>query len=195
MSAKGPRSTGREAVWAAIREMKTFTVSDLNRKTGEHKETIRDYLKGLCAAGILEIIGKTASLSGHPGAFQRFSYRLSNDVGVDAPRVRRDGTILPEMGRDRLWRVMRIQKEFSITDLVVLASLEEAPIAESEAGFYCLCLARAGYLYEIEPNKRYRFLPSTYTGPKAPMVRRVREVVDANTGEVKWSGDAREERP
>jgi len=90
---------------------------------------------------------------------------------------------------------MRILKEFSVTDLVVQASLPEAPVAASEAAFYCLNLARAGYLFEIEPNRRYRFLQATYTGPKAPIIRRIREVVDANTGEVKWSGDEREERP
>lgn len=184
----GRRTNGREAIWTAIRELKTFTAQDLSRKSGETVDASRDYVRGLCAAGFVEP-------AGHSGAFKRASFNLVKDPGLDAPRVRRDGTIVPEPGRDRMWRSMRILKDFSIKDLVATASLQEAPIAEGEAAFYCLCLARAGFLYEIQPNKRFRFLPSQYTGPRSPMVRRVREVVDANTGEVKWSGDAREERP
>lgn len=191
----GRRTFGREAVWKAIRELKTFTVQDLNRVSGETVAAARDYVHGLCAAGFVEPAGTSDGPSGHPGAFKRAKFSLIKDQGVDAPRVRKDGTIVPEPGRDRMWRVMRILKEFSIRDLSVQSSLPEAPVAEGEAGFYCLYLARAGFLYEIEPNKRFRFLPSQYTGPRSPMIRRVREVIDANTGEVKWSGDAREDRP
>jgi hypothetical protein len=190
------RSSGREAVWAAIRERAGgFTLQELVRVTGEKQETVKDYLTGLRKAGFVEPKGQTESPSGHPGAFKRSVYRLANDVGVDAPRVRNNGALLPELGRDRLWRSMRILKEFSVAELAHTASLPEAPVAEGEAAFYCLCLARAGYLTEIEANKRFRFRPDAYTGPKAPVIRRVREVVDANTGEVRFSGDEREERP
>ena len=192
MSARGRRGGARAHIWAAIREMREFTLLDLTGKTGDPEETVADYLKGLRRAGFVENAGSIRSFGGGGG---RALYRLIHDPGVDAPRVRRDGTILPEAGRDRLWRCMRILRDFSITDLVVQASLPEAPVAAGEAEFYCLYLARAGYLVEIEPNRRFRFLPSFYTGPRAPMIRRVREVVDGNTGEVRWSGDEREERP
>lgn len=190
------RSSGREAVWEAIRERREgFTVQELVRKTGQKIAAVRDYLRSLHKAGFVGVKGHTESPSGNPGAFQRTVYHLAKDVGLDAPRLRLDGTALPEMGRDRLWRSMRILKEFTIKDLVLTASLPEAPVAEGEAAFYCLLLSRAGYLLEIEPNKRFRFLAAAFTGPKAPVIRRVREVVDANTGEVRWSGDEREERP
>lgn len=188
-------SSGRESVWAAIRALKEFTIQELAKGSGTKGHVAQEYVSALRKAGFVEIKGKTESLSGHPGAFQRTVYRLANDVGVDAPRVNKLGEILPEVGRDRMWRAMRILKEFDVKLLVLTASIPVAPVAEGEAAFYCLCLARAGYLYEIEPHKRYRFLPSTDSGPKAPVIRRVREVVDANTGEVRWSGDAREERP
>ncbi len=192
MSGPGPRSLGREAIWAAIRELREFTIFDLAGMADVLEKTVKDYLDGLRRAGFVENVGSIRSFGGGAG---RALYRLIHDPGVDAPRVRRDGTILPEAGRDRLWRCMRILRDFSITDLVVQASLPEAPVAAGEAEFYCLYLARAGYLVELEPNRRYQFLPSAYTGPRAPMIRRVREVVDANTGEVRWTGDEREERP
>ncbi|MFZ5428078.1 MAG: hypothetical protein ACOZEN_14015 [Thermodesulfobacteriota bacterium] len=190
------RSGGREAIWAEIKKRAAdFTAQDLARGSGATLCSVREYLTGLRKAGYVEAAGDTENPSGNPGSFQRTVYRLAKDPGIDAPRVRKDGTELPEMGRDRLWRAMRILKEFSVRDLTVQASLEEAPVAESEAAFYCLYLARAGYLFEIEANKRFRFLAGAYTGPKAPVIRRVREVIDANTGEVRWSGDEREERP
>lgn len=191
----GPRGRGRERMWEAMRSLRRFCIQDIVDATGEKDWAVKDYLTGLRRAGIVAATGTRPSSSGHQNAFDQIVYSLINDMGMEAPRVRKDGSIIPEMGRDRLWRVMRILKEFSIADLVVHASLPEAPVAESEAVYYCQYLTRAGYLVEVESKRLYRFLQAQYTGPRAPVIRRIREVVDANTGEVRWSGDEREERP
>lgn len=191
MARRGPRSTGRDALWATMRRMREFSRQDLVKVTDQPFETVKDYVRGLLRAGIVEATGELQH-DGFSNRSQRAVYRLVNDCGVDAPRVRRDGSLLPPLGRDRMWRSMRILKEFSPLDVAVAATLEAAPVAEEEARSYCLYLMRAGYLVEVEKGRRYRFLPSAYTGPRSPMIRRIKDVVDGNTGEVKWSGDPQE---
>ena len=191
MAAKGPRTDGRETIWQAMRKMSEFTLQGLVKSSGQKLGAVQDYATGLRRAGFVEACGKLENKD-NPGAYGRTLYRLIKDVGVDAPRVRKDGTLLPPMGRDRMWRAMRILKEFSALDLAVAASLSESPVRESEAQAYCLFLARAGYLFETEKGKRYRFLSAQYHGPKAPMIRRIKDVVDGNTGEVRWQSEPRE---
>jgi len=176
----------REAVWAVIRQMRQFCVRDLYMEVRLGKETIRDYVAGLTAAGYLEKI-REAHLS------QPALYRLVKDCGPEAPRVRKDGTpVTMGLGRELMWRTMRILKEFSPQELAITASIEGCEIAVGTAKDYIHHLARAGYLAVSQPagpgtQARYRFLPSRYTGPKPPQVQRVKTVYDPNLGKVVWS--------
>ena len=111
------RLTTREKLWAAMRELKHFTVPELARAAGvdRHAYNIRDYLLGLVRADIL-----FAEPPASPGCFT--VYRLQRDLGVDAPRVRRDGTVPPENAQNRMWRAMKVLRVFSVRDLVVHAA-------------------------------------------------------------------------
>ena len=185
----GPAPTGREAVWAAMHNEGPSTIQDLSRLTGLETSTIRDYLSGLQKAGIVGLAGhKDSPLA--EGA-TRIVYAITRDLGVDAPRVRKDGTLLLPSGRTRMWRSMRILGESPIKDLAVAASLPEAPVTDSEALYYCRHLVNGRYLVQKTTGAkklvRFQLLPSRYTGPKAPMIRRVRELYDPNTGKVAWS--------
>lgn len=170
-----PAPTDRERIWAAIRELREFTQlevavkSNVDRRNGK----IRDYLVGLVRAGIVERLTHTRYDS---------RYRLARDMGVNAPRVRKTGVMLPPSGRNRMWRAMRILKTFTARELAQAASLEQAPVAVSEAESYCAWLARGGYLRGV--GKRWNFVPGRDTGPKAPQILRVRQLYDPNTDKI-----------
>ena len=165
--------TDREKLWLAMRELRTFSLRDLYLETKIDRRTgkARDYLVGLLRAGILEEISHV------PGG--QCTYRLVKDCGVNAPRVRKIGVLLPDSGRTRMWRAMPILGMFTVRELVNAASLEDATIAYGEAQAYCQWLARGGYLHRTGTDT-YRFIPARNTGPKAPQILRVKHLYDPN---------------
>lgn len=183
----------REAVWAAIRELGRFTIRDIEERTLLNISSIRTYVLGLLRAGYLERKEEPVE----PGC-SRYVYSLVRDCGIEAPRVRKDGTeVTLGHGREQMWRTMRILGEFSALDLAVHASTEKHPVNQRDARDYIYHLHKAGYVVCIRPGKpgfrkgtgskaRYRFIPAMYTGPKAPVIQRVKQVYDPNTGEVVW---------
>lgn len=176
----------REAIWRVIRELKIFTVRDLQQQTTMDVASVRDYCVGLERAGYLfELVNSTSQSD---NLFVAKEYELVKDVGVDAPRVRKDGSkVVQGQGREQMWRAMRILKSFSALELAVNASTEECTVKESSAADYCKHLCHAGYLTKNAKGKIYRFLPSRYTGPKPPMIQRTKQVFDANLKKVMWS--------
>ena len=188
---------GRQVIWAAIRKLRGFTVFDIERETRINEHTIRTYVMGLERGGYLERHNPTRA----KGQYQKARWTLVNDVGVDAPRVTRDGKPVTQgTRREQMWRTMRILGEFTIPDLAINASTEEHPVNEGDVKHYCMYLARAGYLTVVTPGKpgnrpgtgtrqRYRMLKSRYTGPQPPMIQRVHQVFDPNLGVVVWPKD------
>lgn len=191
LSAAGPKPRGRDAVWATIRKQRTFTYRSLQDATDIPKKTIQDYLRGLEAAGIIARQGGT-------DAAGAVTFTLARDKGVHAPRVRKDGTDV-EQGRatEAMWTAMRLLKQFTSRDLAIHASTADAPVSEIHAKDYCKYLAQAKYLRIVTPGRPgtlavFQFV--RFTGPKAPMIQRVKQVFDPNTGEVIWpvkGGDGR----
>jgi hypothetical protein len=184
----GPDS--REAVWAAIRRLQAFTVRELNMETNMNVKSVRDYVTGLAAAGYLEKAGAESTGAANVGN-TAIRWKLVRDIGVDAPRVRKDGTmVIQGRGRQQMWRTMRIIGTFSVLDLAVTASTEDCLIAEATAEEYIKFLRLAGYLKKVKGG--YRLLPGRYTGPKAPMIQRVKQVWDQNIKQVMWSSRNKE---
>ena len=176
----------REALWASMRDLGSFTAKDLAHSTMYHVSTVQTYLRGLVAAGYLSIdsTAKPAIYTLAPGLYI-----------TSPPRVRMDGSQVTQgQGRKNLWRTAKIMGEFSVKDLAVFASTSKVPIKESEAADYVYHLVKAGYLAVIQPAKarggraRYKFLMSRYTGPLAPQVQRIKQVYDPNTRTVVWGG-------
>lgn len=167
--------TDRERIWAAIRGLGEFTLRRLEKHSGANITKCKDYVRCLCAAGICEAV-----------QVQRFTesrYRLVRDCGVDAPRLRKDGTVVPPDGRTRMWQAMPVLGSFNPAELARAASLLEAPVAEGEAEYYCRWLVKGGYLVD-GPGPRFMAVPSRRTGPKSPQVQRVKRLFDPNTGEI-----------
>jgi len=173
----------RPAIWSVIRRLGAQgQVFDVLRIRGElrgatRRERILDYCKALQAAGYL-VPAETPD--GAPG------WQLLRDPGLEAPRVRRDGTqVLMGSGREAMWRAMRVLGSFSVAELVATASTERWQIAAGEARTYCARLAHAGFLLRAgrADSARYTLPVSRYTGPRPPQVRRHGKLIwDPNTG-------------
>lgn len=190
--------TDRDAVWAAIRELGEFGISDIEDKTRVATGTIKTYVVGLAKAGYLTRIEGLQREKNAKGKFIESRWCLARDVGADTPRVTRDGKEVTQgKVRENLWRTLRIIADFTARELASTASTEETPVKFSDAKDYIKYLHKAGYLVLVQPAKpghkpgtgaqaRYRFLKSRYTGPRPPMVQRIRQVFDPNLGEVVW---------
>jgi hypothetical protein len=178
----------REAIWRAIRALKTFTIPQLRAETTMKVESVREYCQGLAAAGYIEQGGPAEGDA--KTQFKAMVWQLKRDCGVDAPRVRKDGSPVTQ-GRSRLqmWRTMKVLGLFTVNALSINASIEDSVVAESDAEDYIKHLCRAGYLVRIvrQGKVSYQFLKSRNTGPKAPMVQRVKQVWDPNLKQVMWT--------
>lgn len=168
--------TDREKMWTVMRQEKSFTQAKIASLAGCGKSKVQDYLRGLCRAGFVRNLGEAGKY------FTISEYELVRDTGVDAPRVRKDGAMLPASGRTRMWNAMRVLGVFSVDELVNAAGLPEAPVAFNEAQTYCAWLARGGYL--AGDGAVWRFIPAKFTGAKAPQILRVKALFDPNLGEV-----------
>ena len=190
--------TGRDAVWAIIRVLKTFSLRDIEIYSSDsHKladisaALARPYILGLHAAGFLKQIADEERTQGQ--APKR--WELIKDAGINAPRVHQDGKEVTQgRNREQMWQSMRILKEFSAKDLAVAASTPDINVSENTAKDYVYNLHKAGYLKLTTRAKsgglsRYRLLPSMYTGPKPPVVQRIKQVFDTNLNKVMWPED------
>lgn len=183
--------TGREAVWATIRILKEFSLKDIQIYTNDNikmakvgREQARPYIQGLEAAGFVKQIDLES-------AEKINRWKLIKDIGVDAPRVRKDGqTVTQGRNTEQMWRTMRILKSFSAIDLEMAASTEEVKVTKGTAKDYIYNLHKVGYLHVVSPAKNsggmavYRLLPSMNTGPKPPKIQRIKQVFDANLNKV-----------
>jgi hypothetical protein len=187
----------RDAIWKQIRSTKggQFTARQIWEQLGATKNTVREYLTGLLRAGHIKKVGEL-----NPGSITAIDiYELDRDCGVEAPRVRRDGSaVTMGRGRENMWRTLKINHpaDFSARQLAVEASTDEHRVTEVEAGNYLHHLHKAGYVQMTAPavsgkhaiQARYRLIKAAYTGPKPPQVQRINQVYDPNTGKVVWRG-------
>ena len=179
LQSAGPRNE-RQAMWEVIRAHKSaFSAADIRGALpgATNLSTIRDYLQGLANAGYLQRL---------PDA----RHRLVKDVGVQAPRVRKDGTEVTQgLAQERLWRVLRIMRApMTVTEILAHANSADYPIEPGAVTSYLGLLQQAGYLHTDGHGRRrrYRLIPSRDTGPRPPMIQRTKQVFDPNLGRVVW---------
>jgi hypothetical protein len=182
------RFRGHEHFWKVIMDLHgqpgPFTVRDVYLETNAHKDTVRDYLKRLVRA---EILSREVTDPRQPDLFRVLKPQR------DAPSVTREGKVrtLPT-GTEQMWRTMKMRSSFTAAELADGASTDEVQIALETAKTYCRHLKRAGYLVITTPAAKnvagtdvsYRLLPSMMTGPRAPLIQRVKRVFDPNLGRV-----------
>ena len=196
--------TPRDRVWSAIRSLAgerchgTFCVAEVHflvNLKGEpiHADTIDSYLRGLAAAQP-PYIEKLAEQNRYEGRrrSELHLHLLIRDVGVDAPRVTKDGRPVTQgAGNELMWTAMKALHEFDHAELAAAAAAGAVKVSDETAKTYCTWLARAGYLALAAPSNgphkaRYRFNRAKNTGPRAPLVTKQKEVIDGNTGVVVW---------
>lgn len=90
-----------------------------------------------------------------------------------------------------MWDAMRGLVTFTPVDLSAHATTDDVTVTDRQASTYCQTLLAGGYLKVERKGSKSR--PATYrlirrTGPLAPLERRVRAVVDANTGDARVIG-------
>lgn len=198
LTADQKRPSGRQAMWQAIRRLgvERFSLTDVTFQTGLHRDTVRSYLRALTAGGYLVIDGTVPSRPSQFGAGPNAknpapAYRLVRDVGIEAPRLRPDGTPCRQgAAREQLWRTMRlIATAWTPRELAVAASTEDVPVSATDALDYVKHLHHAGYLQVVEPappRRQARYRLTRATGPRPPMVQRLKTVWDPNLGKIMW---------
>jgi hypothetical protein len=171
----------REQIWQQIRRQRQFSVNELYVALAHiSRDAIRAYVNALVAADVLSPITNEAP----------FRFALVNDCGVDAPRVRLDGTAVTlGQGNDNMWRTMRILKTFNWQDVALASSTEVVEVKAKTARAYVETLCKAGYLICISQGgagvkAMYRLSPSKRVGAKAPQIQRGGVLYDPNIGQV-----------
>ncbi len=187
--------TPRQRIWDAIRyqhvddgliTMQGIRIALKRQQPSLSESRISDYLRALIAGGFLVRSNPDA-----PPATNAI-YRLERDVGVEAPRVRRDGTVPAPPGREQLWRTLKIIGTCTGQELADAASTAVTPVSRAAADEYLTMLSRAGYVTTVRPGTpgvpaRFQLVPSRWTGPMAPQIRRTKQLYDPNTGEIVYS--------
>jgi hypothetical protein len=174
----------RQRIWEKIRSYNgfSFTVNDLigDLPGTIAKDTTRTYVKSLIAAGFLAI-----EMPGH--------FSLTKDNGVEAPRVRKDGTPVTQgRAQENMWRTLRsLNHTVSYHELASMASTSEHPVTPAFARDYLANLHKAKYVNKI--GSKYHLNPARNTGPRPPMIQRISQIFDPNLGKVVWSKGGEDE--
>lgn len=185
----------RQRVWEAMRTLAGadlttgFTTTDLSRASKVELGIIAEYLKALTAGGFVR------REDGHRRAVPH-RYWLLRDNGMEAPRLRRDGTeVVAGRGNEAMWQAMRhFLPSFDHRELSAYASTADHAVLPETAKAFIQVLYAAGYLDEVVPAKRgcmataarYSLRMDMDTGPRPPMIQRTKAVFDPNRGCVMW---------
>jgi hypothetical protein len=172
---------GRQPIWETIRGLNGawFKTRDVFGPTWINRRTITSYLACLVAGGYLE------KRNGDDGLAE---YRLLRDVGMHAPKLRKDGTaVTMGGGNDNMWRSMRILRQFSPLELAIHSTTDTIKVSQWSAKSYCRLLLATGYLRTIRKAQFgaassqavYRLIRNS--GPKHPEVQRIKQIFDPNT--------------
>jgi hypothetical protein len=153
---------------------------------------VLSYFRGLHAAGFLALADGTRPV-GRPRR-EFFLYRLVRDTGVEAPRVTEDGKpVTAGEANELMWTAMKAWGSGVFDCNALMQAVRDAggQVSIRTVKTYVTFLTRAGYIAIAAASKpgtqaRYRFNRARNTGPRAPLVTRAKEVMDANTGELVW---------
>lgn len=189
----------RQRMWEAMRKHRDGFDGDLLcRRAKVTASMARDYARCLLAGDFLEVISEERVNA----LCARRTYKLVKDVGVEAPRLTKEGKeVLQGSANDAMWGTLRRMFKVHATDYRELAAFASTPsctISEGTAKAYMLTLAAAGYLEcMVAPvlgrrpvPGRYRLLPGMDSGRRSPMIQRTKSVFDPNWNKVVWTESA-----
>ena len=199
LSLSGGKSQ-RQRVWEALRRASVttadgcFCADELSRASQVEIAPVREYLKCLSAAGVVAPCQRPVP---HADGRVRKSFKLTQDNGVEAPRLRRDGTPVTQgRGTEAMWAAMTVLDAF---DHGLLADI--AQVKATTAASYCHALGKAAYLDVLIPGqgKGRGGIATTWAvnavhrmKPRAPMITRLHAVYDPNIHQIVWAEGADE---
>lgn len=168
----------RAHLWAIARHHAEFTAHELSAASGRTVRYVKDALREWIRGGFVERAGRRGN---------KALYRLAR-TEADPNRALR--CAIPHAGpEDRMWFAMRkCGDAFSARDVAMWSNSAEVPVSVEQAQRYCRVLLATGYLRCTVPADG-RGNPALYrlvrnTGPRAPLERRVRAVLDPNRNTV-----------
>lgn len=174
--------SARQATWNVMRARSGidggFAAHEVVGRGGfTSVDQVHAFVLEMMAAGVVE------RLPGDDGEPAR--YRVTRALEKVPPPAAEDTQTA------NLWRTMRMLKTFSTVELQAAATTEETPVTLPMAQRFIGFLKLAGYLTVIAKPAHgrpasYQLRPHMNTGPKAPVIRKVKEVFDANRGQVMW---------
>jgi hypothetical protein len=163
------------AIWATARRLGLFSYGQLAAEAGTTVERATRLAQGWLAA--------RAILDAGEGPSRRRLFKVADNAPADLPRAPVAGS-----PQGNMWRSMRMLASFSPVDVAAHSCTDAVQVSRDDAAAYCQTLTRAGYLRvmrKARPGKLeavYRLINNT--GPKPPVLRRIRVVVDQNTGAI-----------
>lgn len=184
---KAPRR-GIDHYWSVImgREMQdmTFTVSEILDVSDADRSDVRDFVKRLHKAGLIQ------QTDMRPNGETVFKAVVRQSA---TPKVRRDGTVIEGASKQKaIWNAIRnaaFLRGFTAQDLVGHSSTDTVTLERSAVQTYIQMLAKAGYLIQLDkggPGRLsiWRLDPGMNTGPLPPIILRTKVVFDQNRHQV-----------
>ncbi|RWE48577.1 MAG: ArsR family transcriptional regulator [Mesorhizobium sp.] len=179
---------GEAGFWSIILELDKagpWTVRQVSDRTQVRVQSARFYIRKLRLAGFVEVVEMRETSGGLPDAMV---YRLvEGKKPQQAPRLTKDGELLPETAKEKLWRAMKMAKKFTLDDLVDACT--DVPLATAKG--YCFALSAAGVL--AKQGSVFRLVNNL--GSQAPRVLRAKLVFDPNKKVVVGSSIVSEVEP
>lgn len=166
-----------DAAWAAAAQHQQFGYAEISSDLGISVEQATRIVRGWVKAGAIQPVAENSS--------NRNLWVVTPDFVWPAAVHR-----TPE---ENMWTVMRRFRSFSPSVVVAHSNTDLVEVKQAEAEAYCQALLAASYLTverraapAMKREAIYRLTDET--GPRPPVLRRVRAVVDQNTGEVRVLG-------
>jgi len=171
------KAANRERMWNITQAHEEITAHELSGASGFSVDTAAEALRDWVKQGFVEAVGKRGN---------RKLFRLTGKAGRP-PVMGEDGhpIVVNATPEERMWfAVRKCGGVFSAADVAMWSNSESLPITAEQASKYCQSLLQAGYLRcEVKADGKGR--PALYrlirdTGPRAPLERRVRMLLDPN---------------
>ena len=170
-----------QVAWTKAEGMPRFGYADISNAVGISIEQATRIVRGWLREGALDEVQA-------PSGASRALWRCKADfVRIEPLRQR--------TAEENMWTHMRKARSFTPTDLSAHATTETVQVDPKTAAEYCRALLETGFLSvarraapAMGREAIYRIVDET--GPQAPVVRRVRAVVDPNTGATRVIGGA-----
>jgi len=170
---KLPRSEIVAAAWAHALTLDIFGYAEIARAMKIGHDAATRIVRSWAAEGVLDLVQ-----SGHR---LRKLWRVRPGRRPALPAETRSA-------QQNMWTAMRGLQSFTATDIAAHASTAAVAVLPGDAAAYCRALLASGYLRvarKAASGGREAILRlAQNSGPRPPVERRVRAVVDGNTGAV-----------